>query len=183
MDLLQELRDETGMSLILITHDLGVVSETADRVAIMYAGRIVETGAIGDVLGNPAHPYTLGLLSSRPQTRKKGERLHPIYGSPPNLAYIPEGCAFHPRCQHAEARCRELPPTTLQVGLGHYVTCHCVRNIEISQRVQTHFYLSAEEPRVRCRSFESMNLSNTFLLGGDSSAGKRALCGRRRGKF
>ena len=134
MDLLQELRDETGMSLILITHDLGVVSETADRVAIMYAGRIVETGAIGDVLGSPAHPYTLGLLSSAPQSRKKGERLHPIYGSPPNLAYIPEGCAFHPRCQHAEGTCRELVPTILQVTPGHYVTCHCVKNTEIKSR-------------------------------------------------
>ncbi len=130
MDLLQELRDETGMSLILITHDLGVVAETADRVAIMYAGQIVETGTVEDVLGRPTHPYTLGLLSSTPQAQKRGERLHPIYGSPPNLAYIPQGCAFHPRCQYAEATCRELAPTTLQVSPGHYVACHGVGKLK-----------------------------------------------------
>lgn len=128
MDLLQELRDETGMSLILITHDLGVVSEVADRVAVMYAGRIVETGMIKDVLGNPKHPYTWGLLSSRPQAQKKGERLQPIYGSPPNLAFIPPGCAFHPRCQYAESSCSELIPTTIEVGPGHYVACHSIKD-------------------------------------------------------
>ena len=131
MDLLQDLKNEKGMSLILITHDLGLVAETADRVAIMYAGTIVETGTIEDVLGNPIHPYTLGLLGSRPQAQKKGGQLNPIYGSPPNLAFIPQGCAFHPRCRHAEATCRELVPTTIQVGPGHYVTCHCVNNTEI----------------------------------------------------
>jgi oligopeptide/dipeptide ABC transporter ATP-binding protein len=111
---------------------LGVVAETADRIAIMYAGTIVETGTIEDVLGNPIHPYTLGLLGSRPQAQKKGQKLNPIYGSPPNLAFIPQGCAFHPRCQRAEATCRELAPATIQVGLGHYVTCHSVNNTEIS---------------------------------------------------
>jgi len=129
MDLLQDLKNEKGMSLILITHDLGVVAETADRVAIMYAGTIVETGTIEDVLGNPIHPYTRGLLSSRPQAQKKGGKLNPIYGSPPNLAFIPQGCAFHPRCQHAEATCSERVPTTLQVSPGHYVGCHSVKNI------------------------------------------------------
>jgi oligopeptide transport system ATP-binding protein len=130
MDLLKDLQNEKGMSLILITHDLGVVAETADRVAIMYAGQVMETGTIEDVLGNPIHPYTLGLLSSRPQGQKKGERLNPIYGSPPNLAYIPQGCAFHPRCQHAEAICSELVPTTIQIRPGHYVGCHSVKGIE-----------------------------------------------------
>ena len=124
MDLLQELRDETEMALILITHDLGVVAETADRVAIMYAGRIVETGSIADVLENPSHPYTLGLLHSMPQAQKRGEPLQPIFGSPPNLAYVPPGCAFHPRCQYAEEACREVAPTILKVGPGHFVECH-----------------------------------------------------------
>ncbi len=128
MDLLQELRDETGMSLILITHDLGVVSEVADRVAVMYAGRIVETGTIKDVLGNPKHPYTWGLLSSRPQAQRRGELLQPIYGSPPNLAFIPSGCAFHPRCQYAESSCSELIPTTIEVEPGHYVACHSIKD-------------------------------------------------------
>jgi oligopeptide transport system ATP-binding protein len=127
MDLLQDLKNEKGMSLILITHDLGVVAETADRVAIMYAGTIVETGSIEDVLGNPLHPYTLGLLGSRPQAQTTGGKLKPIFGSPPNLAFIPQGCAFHPRCQHAEAICRELAPTTIEVSTGHHVTCHTIK--------------------------------------------------------
>jgi len=124
MDLLQELRDETEMALILITHDLGVVAETADRVAIMYAGRVVETGSIADILENPFHPYTLGLLHSMPQAQKRGEPLQPIFGSPPNLAYVPPGCAFHPRCQYAQEACREVAPTILKVSPGHFVECH-----------------------------------------------------------
>jgi oligopeptide/dipeptide ABC transporter ATP-binding protein len=128
MDLLQELRSETGMALILITHDVGVVAETADRVAVMYAGRIVETGPIENVLQNPVHPYTLGLLHSMPQTQKRGEPLQPIFGSPPNLAYVPPGCAFHPRCQHADTTCREVVPKTLKVSPRHYVECHLVEH-------------------------------------------------------
>ncbi|MBW1962765.1 MAG: ABC transporter ATP-binding protein, partial [Deltaproteobacteria bacterium] len=124
MDLLYELRNETGMALVLITHDLGVVAETADRVAVMYAGRIVETGSIEDVLNNPSHPYTLGLLNSMPQAQKRGEPLQPIFGSPPNLAHIPPGCAFHPRCRHADETCGEVVPQTLKVGPGHCVECH-----------------------------------------------------------
>jgi len=127
MGLLKDLRDETGMSLILITHDLGVVAETADRVAIMYAGRIMETGSIRDVLNTPTHPYTLGLLNSRPQAHRRGEPLQPICGSPPNLAHIPSGCAFFPRCQHADALCREMTPTGVEVSPGHFVACHSIK--------------------------------------------------------
>ena len=130
MGLLKDLRNETGMSLILITHDLGVVAETADRVAIMYAGRIMETGTIKDVLGSPAHPYTVGLLNSRPQAHRRGEPLQPIYGSPPNLAHIPTGCAFHPRCQQADAACRELTPTDIEVSPGHYAACHSIKTLK-----------------------------------------------------
>ena len=138
MDLLQELRDETGMSLILITHDLGVVSEVADRVAVMYAGRIVEMGTMKDVLGNPKHPYTWGLLSSRPQAQKRGELLRPIYGSPPNLAFIPPGCAFHPRCQCTESSCGELIPAAVEVEPGHYVACHSAKDrARVTQVVTT----------------------------------------------
>jgi oligopeptide transport system ATP-binding protein len=130
MDLLQKLQEETGMSLILITHDLGVVSEVADRVAVMYAGRIVETGTIKEVLGSPKHPYTWGLMSSRPQAQKRGELLKPIYGQPPNLAFIPAGCAFHPRCVYAEAACSELIPATIEVSPGHHVACHTIKDKE-----------------------------------------------------
>ena len=98
MDLLEDLQRDTGMGLVLITHDLGVVNEVADDVAVMYAGRIVERGTVDDVFGNPAHPYTEGLMGSIPQVESTGGRLRPIGGQPPNLAAIPSGCPFHPRC-------------------------------------------------------------------------------------
>jgi oligopeptide transport system ATP-binding protein len=100
MALLAELRDETGMGLVLITHDLGVVAETADRIAVMYAGRIVETGTVGEVFGAPAHPYTAGLMTSLPRVDARGERLRPIGGAPPDLAALPPGCPFSPRCSY-----------------------------------------------------------------------------------
>jgi oligopeptide transport system ATP-binding protein len=112
LELLDDLRAETGMGLLLITHDLGVVAETADRVAVMYAGRIVETGPTDAVLSAPAHPYTEGLLASVPRGQSgREERLRPIAGAPPSLARIPSGCPFHPRCPYVIDRCRaERPP-------------------------------------------------------------------------
>ncbi len=110
MDLLAELQAETGMGLILITHDLGVVAEVADRVAVMYAGRIVETGEITDVYHRPTHPYTIGLMESLPQLDVKGGRLRPIPGSPPDLTNRPSGCAFHPRCRYAQQVCVDEDP-------------------------------------------------------------------------
>ncbi len=110
MDLLAELQADTGMGLILITHDLGVVAEVADRVAVMYAGRIVETGDITDVYHRPTHPYTIGLMESLPQLDIKGGRLRPIPGSPPDLTMRPSGCAFHPRCRYAQQVCVDDDP-------------------------------------------------------------------------
>ena len=111
MLLLDELQDQTGMGLILITHDLGVVADVADRVAVMYAGKIVETGDIWSVYANPAHPYTEGLMSSIPRTDDKGTQLRPIVGSPPDLAHIPPGCPFHPRCAYRRDNCMvDEPP-------------------------------------------------------------------------
>jgi oligopeptide transport system ATP-binding protein len=110
MELLAELQAETGMGLILITHDLGVVAEVADRVAVMYAGRIVETGNIDDVYHRPTMPYTIGLMESLPQLDVKGGRLRPIPGSPPDLTARPSGCAFHPRCRFAEQICVDEDP-------------------------------------------------------------------------
>src|SRR4051794_25013185 len=112
LELLDDLRAETGMGLLLITHDLGVVAETADRVAVMYAGRIVETGPTDAVLAAPAHPYTEGLLASVPRGQSgREERLRPITGAPPSLARIPSGCPFHPRCPYVIDRCRhDRPP-------------------------------------------------------------------------
>ncbi len=110
LELLAGLRAETGMGLLLITHDLGVVAEVADRMAVMYAGRIVETGRAAEVLVAPAHPYTQGLLASMPG-RRPGRRLEPIAGAPPSLSRIPPGCPFHPRCPWVVDRCRaERPP-------------------------------------------------------------------------
>ncbi len=132
MDLLKDLQRETGMGLILITHDLGVVNEVADDVAVMYAGRIVERGTVDDVFTDAAHPYTDGLMASVPQLEAKGGRLQPIVGQPPNLAAIPSGCPFHPRCSRrrlgAEAApgrdCAvDLPPLRL-VAPGREAACH-----------------------------------------------------------
>ncbi|HVM13496.1 MAG TPA: ABC transporter ATP-binding protein [Egibacteraceae bacterium] len=124
MDLLDELQRETGMGLILITHDLGVVADVADRVAVMYAGRIVESGAVVDVYAAPAHPYTLGLMRSLPRLRHKGGRLEAISGAPPSLLRIPPGCPFHPRCGYVRARCRDDDPPLYEVAGGRGSACH-----------------------------------------------------------
>ena len=100
MDLLRELRRHRGMGLLIVSHDLGVIAENADRVAVMYAGRVVETGPVSDVFGNPDHPYTAGLLRSVP-TEKGRAKLTPIPGNVPSLSDLPSGCAFAPRCLHA----------------------------------------------------------------------------------
>ncbi|WP_217141198.1 ABC transporter ATP-binding protein [Streptomyces sp. AC627_RSS907] len=111
MDLLAELRRELGMGLILITHDLGVVADVADKIAVMYAGRIVETAPVHDLYKGPAHPYTRGLLESIPRLDQKGRELYAIKGLPPSLTRIPPGCAFHPRCPMARDVCRtDVPP-------------------------------------------------------------------------
>jgi oligopeptide/dipeptide ABC transporter ATP-binding protein len=111
MDLLAELQREYNMGLILITHDLGVVADVADHIAVMYAGRIVETAPVHEIYKRPAHPYTKGLLESIPRLDQKGRELYAIKGLPPNLLHIPPGCAFHPRCPIAQAVCRtDVPP-------------------------------------------------------------------------
>ncbi|MFH7599256.1 ABC transporter ATP-binding protein [Streptomyces racemochromogenes] len=111
MDLLAELQRELAMGLILITHDLGVVADVADRIAVMYAGRIVESAPVHAVYTAPAHPYTRGLLDSIPRLDQKGQELYAIKGLPPNLLAIPPGCAFNPRCPMARPVCRtEVPP-------------------------------------------------------------------------
>ncbi|WP_405790477.1 ABC transporter ATP-binding protein [Streptomyces sp. NBC_00029] len=111
MDLLAELQRELNMGLILITHDLGVVADVADKIAVMYAGRIVEAAPVHEIYKAPAHPYTRGLLDSIPRLDQKGQELYAIKGLPPNLVAIPPGCAFNPRCPMAQAVCRtDVPP-------------------------------------------------------------------------
>ncbi len=137
MRLLEELQADTGMGLILITHDLGVVNEVADDVAVMYAGKIVETGPIDDVFTNPAHPYTEGLMASIPLVQAKGGRLRPIRGVPPNLMAIPSGCSFHPRCPRMrtgdaasrDADCMNDVPVLLEVTPARASACHYAREV------------------------------------------------------
>jgi peptide/nickel transport system ATP-binding protein len=102
--------------VMLITHDMGVIAETADRVAVMYAGRLVEEGPVADVIHRPAHPYTVGLMGSIPSIVAERERLTQIDGAMPRLGAVPAGCAYHPRCAHAVERCRRDRPDLLPVG-------------------------------------------------------------------
>ncbi|MET9957746.1 ABC transporter ATP-binding protein [Streptomyces sp. NPDC006326] len=131
MDLLAELQREMNMGLILITHDLGVVADVADKIAVMYGGRIVETAPVHEIYSRPAHPYTRGLLDSIPRLDQKGQELYAIKGLPPNLLNIPSGCAFNPRCPKAQDICRTdvpvLHPVTEQDGTelpGRGSACH-----------------------------------------------------------
>ncbi|AEY85802.1 peptide ABC transporter ATP-binding protein [Streptomyces hygroscopicus subsp. jinggangensis 5008] len=124
MDLLAELQREYRMGLILITHDLGVVADVADRIAVMYAGRIVEQAPVRDIYKTPAHPYTRGLLESIPRLDAKGRELYAIKGLPPNLMDIPPGCAFHPRCPMARDVCRTDEPPLYEVSEERGSACH-----------------------------------------------------------
>jgi oligopeptide/dipeptide ABC transporter ATP-binding protein len=123
---MRQLRDDFGTSVLLITHDLGVVNELADRVAVMYAGKIVEQGTRVEVLSNPQHPYTQGLLASMPSRALHGARLHEIPGVVPPPAEWPRGCRFCTRCERAFEPCREQLPEPFSVSEGHVVCCHDV---------------------------------------------------------
>jgi oligopeptide transport system ATP-binding protein len=125
MQLLKDLQEERRMGLILITHDLGVVADVADRIAVMYAGRIVEQTDAFELYAQPAHPYTKGLLDSIPRLDQKGETLSAIGGLPPNLMNIPPGCPFNPRCHYAHDICRVDPPPPLrEVARHRLAACH-----------------------------------------------------------
>jgi oligopeptide/dipeptide ABC transporter ATP-binding protein len=119
----QQLTRRCGTALIWITHDLSVVAGLADRLAVMYAGRIVEQGAVDDVLDRPLHPYTVGLISCLPSRNRRGEPLRQIPGAPPNLAALPRGCAFEPRCAQASTVCRHQRPEVTQPVTGRQVRC------------------------------------------------------------
>ena len=123
LDLINGLREKLGMSLLLITHDLGVVAETCDRVMIMYAGSIVESGTIRAVYKNIKHPYTKGLFGSIPRLDIETERLDPIKGMMPDPSDLPEGCAFYERCPNAIEECKTKRPQLEDIGDGHFVAC------------------------------------------------------------
>ena len=122
--LLRELQRELGLAVIFVTHDIGVATEIADRISVMYAGRIVETGSCRDVIRSAAHPYTTGLLSFRSgHAAAKGARLPAIPGAPPDMANLPHGCAFAPRCALVRPVCVERDPPDVTVGLDHRARC------------------------------------------------------------
>ena len=126
LDLLKKIKKETRMSILLITHDLGVVAEIAKRVMVMYAGEIVETGLVRDLFQSPLHPYTIGLMKSIPELKsdtKKKSKLNEIPGTVPSLSQIPSGCPFHPRCPSVENRCKTEKPKLKQIADDYFVSC------------------------------------------------------------
>ncbi|TDE16043.1 ABC transporter ATP-binding protein [Jiangella asiatica] len=137
MRLLADLRREEGMALVLITHDLGVVADVADRALLMYAGRAVETGDIREVYDHAAHPYTRGLMASIPDLDAPRERLTPVRGAPPNLLDLPSGCSFHPRCPHATDRCSVDDPVLRPIDgrpEEHRSACHYAEEVLAGER-------------------------------------------------
>ncbi|RPI09548.1 MAG: ABC transporter ATP-binding protein, partial [Zetaproteobacteria bacterium] len=116
--LLRRMCRDHGAAVMLITHDMGVIAETADRVAVMYAGRLAEVGPVRETIRQPRHPYTVGLMGSIPSVRRRVSRLVQIDGAMPRLNEIPSGCAFHPRCSHAGGRCRTRRPDPIVVESG-----------------------------------------------------------------
>jgi peptide/nickel transport system ATP-binding protein len=128
LQLIARLRDENDMAVLLVTHDLGVVAQETDRVAVMYLGRIVETATTEELFARPLHPYTRALLESVPRLGEDKERLTTIRGNVPGLSHTPSGCSFHPRCPIAEEICRREAPISRDMGGGHYVECHLCKD-------------------------------------------------------
>ncbi len=124
LKLLKDLRDKIDSSIILITHDLGVVAETCDRVAVMYAGNIVEVADVFEMFQNPLHPYTKGLFAAVPKPDVTSTDLESIKGSVPNLIFPPSGCRFHPRCPFAFEKCPQVKPPLIEARPNHFVACH-----------------------------------------------------------
>lgn len=124
LDMMNDLKEQIGSSMLLITHDLGVVAETCNKVAIMYAGEIVEYGSAADVFDNVTHPYTKGLFNSLPSLEEDVRRLKPIRGLMPDPANLPTGCKFHPRCPYADKQCAQDAPPVHELTPGHFCRCH-----------------------------------------------------------
>ena len=121
--LLRKLQKELGMAMIFVTHDVGVAVEIADRIAVMYAGRFIETGPVARIIRTPQHPYTTGLLHSTVHGSMRGQRLEAIPGAPPDLSVLPPGCAFAPRCRHVQTSCRGDVPAPVAVAPDHAASC------------------------------------------------------------
>ena len=123
LDLINELKQKFQTSMILITHDLGVIAQTCETVAVIYAGSIVESGTKEDIFDHPTHPYTNGLFESLPNMTAEGEKLKPIAGMPPDPTNLPEGCAFAPRCPYATEQCHRQKPPVTELTPGHFCAC------------------------------------------------------------
>lgn len=122
LELFRTVKEELGMSIVLITHNLGIVAGMADRVAVMYAGRVAEYAPTEELFANPRHPYTLALLKAVPHLGVAGD-LAPISGSPPNLTQLPKGCSFYERCPYRQPRCQAEAPPLVYVGENHLASC------------------------------------------------------------
>jgi peptide/nickel transport system ATP-binding protein len=129
LDLLRKLQRELGMAIVFVTHDLGVVADICDHVAVLYAGQTVEQATVDDLFAHPQHPYTAALMASMPQAAPPGDHLRVIPGTVPRPEHMPEGCRFHPRCEYAEVRCHAPVPIT---SLGETAMVRCVRHAELT---------------------------------------------------
>ncbi len=136
LDLLRELQKEFGLTILLITHNIGVVAEVADRVAVMYAARMVEVGDVRDVFADPKHPYTQGLLRSVPNIKLDGGELYKMDGAPPSLLHPPKGCRFHPRCPFAMGICSVEEPSLDAVENDHLASCWLYRDVAVKQEAR-----------------------------------------------
>ncbi|MCX8251962.1 MAG: ABC transporter ATP-binding protein [Dehalococcoidia bacterium] len=131
--LLKEIQAETGVGIIFITHDFGIVAKMCDRVAVMYAGRIVETGDVRQIFNEPSHPYSEALLASVPKLEERTQRLYSIEGQPPPLFDLPPGCPFAPRCEYAQDVCREAYPVRFEIDANHTASCWKLLDFDISK--------------------------------------------------
>ena len=148
---MKNLKEETGTAILFITHDLGILAETADRIMIMYAGKVCESGWTRDIIKNPLHPYTQGLINSRPTGQAtENKRLKVIEGNVPSLMDKPSGCPFHPRCRHAMPQCSEAFPETKEVETDHYTACWLYSKADNNTKHEDRSYgsLPGEEPEV-----------------------------------
>ena len=132
IELMKDMQRKTNAAIWLITHDLGVIAETCDKVGVMYAGYIVEFGDVRSIFNWPNHPYTKGLLKTIPKITKKREKLDVIPGLVPNLITPPSGCRFHPRCKYATDECKKNPPPLVEVEKNHFVACHHHEDVKLS---------------------------------------------------
>jgi peptide/nickel transport system ATP-binding protein len=132
LDILADIRQRLGLTMMLLTHDIAIVARVADRVAVMYAGQVLEEGAVNDIFYRPRHPYTYGLIHAAPSLVGDLTRKKPIEGAPPNFLNMPTGCRFHPRCDYATSVCQEKEPVMEATGRWR-VACHHWREIEVGE--------------------------------------------------